>query len=139
MNERQTILSQATFESIPRHVFERAVGEVTRFSTILVLDGKLAGSGTFIKCGDLYGILTAHHVVHNPKDPARRFTFTGTQKLALLIDTRAHLFEIDVCACRCVDIGTPVAEETGPDLSVILLPAPRLGTLKAKKDFYNIS
>jgi hypothetical protein len=132
-------LSEASFESVPRVVYERAVSEVARFSTLLVLDGKFVGSGTLIKCDDTYGILTAHHVVHNPKDPSLRFNFTGTQKLSLLIETRAHHFEIDVRACQCVDIGVPVADQRGPDLSVIVLPKARLGTLKAKKDFYNIS
>jgi hypothetical protein len=139
VSEEKITKSRATFGSIPRGVYEKAVAEVERFATLLVLEGKLAGSGTLVKCDNIYGILTAHHVVHNPKDRDRRFNFVGTQKLALLVEKRAHWFEIDLCACHCVDIGAPTGEDTGPDLSFIILPEARLGTLKAKKDFYNIS
>jgi hypothetical protein len=41
-------------------------------------------------------------------------------------------------ACKCLDIGAPLHWGEGPDLAVILLPEVRIGTLKAKKDFFDI-
>src|SRR5271169_6870325 len=64
-------------------------------STALILDGELAGSGTFIRSGKTYGILTAHHVIHNPHDRSRRFDFSAgsSQELGLVvIDKRNHSF-----------------------------------------------
>src|SRR5438552_13651800 len=140
MSDNRTTLSEAPFGSVPREIFDRANVETKRFSTVLILDGDFVGSGTFIKWGDQHGILTAHHVVHNPYDSRRRFNFTSNQKLALQVEEdRDHWFDIDLCACRCVDVGVPVSDEQGPDLSVIVFPSVGLGTPKAKKEFYDIS
>lgn len=140
MSDNRVILSEAPFGSIPRAIFHRASIETKRFSTVLILDGYFAGSGTFIKWGDQHGILTAHHVVHNPRDSSRRFSFTGTQKLALQVEeNREHWFDLDLRTCRRVDVGVPITDEKGPDLSVIVLPSVGIGTLKAKKEFYDIS
>ena len=135
----EPILSEAPFGSVPRAIFEQASTETKRFSSALILDGQLAGSGTFIKWESHHGILTAHHVIHNPRESARKFNFTSDQRLALQVEeNREHWFELDMRACRCVDVGIPATEADGPDLSVIILPEAKIGTLKAKKDFYNI-
>jgi len=115
------------------------------FSTPLILDGELAGSGTFIKCGKLRGILTAHHVVHNPKDSKRRFDFSGgrNQQLALaVVDKRSHSFVVPVAALNCVDVGEPSEEGNesyGPDISVIILPERVAADIEVRKLFLNVS
>ncbi|WCJ60715.1 hypothetical protein NXS98_06195 [Fontisphaera persica] len=123
---------------IPDPVQEDAAAFVSQFSTALILDGNLVGSGTFIKCGNTFGVLTAHHVIHNPHDPSRRFDFNSSQKLGLLVADFAHCYELQLQYCGLVDIATPKRESTGPDLSLIVLPEPLIGTIKAKKQFYNL-
>jgi hypothetical protein len=111
-------------------------------STALILDGELAGSGTFIKCGSTYGILTAHHVIHNPHDRLRRFDFSAgsSQELGLVvIDKRNHSFTIPMPLLSCVDIGIPQDEGSGPDLSVVVLPEVRARDIAVRKSFTDIS
>lgn len=115
---------------------------VMGYSTPLVLNGRFAGSGTFVKSGKKYGILTAHHVVHNPKDPQLVFDFSinSSQKLGLsLINQRAHSFDVSVRCLSCIDVGIPNAEDSGPDLSVIVLPEMLGRTIGSHKFFTDIS
>jgi hypothetical protein len=112
------------------------------FSTPLILDGVPAGSGTFIKCGKLHGILTAYHVVHNPKYRSRVFNFSGesAQQLGLtVINRRSHTFVIPMSHLFCVDIGKPRRKDSGPDLSVIVLPEVRARDIAIHKSFTDIS
>jgi hypothetical protein len=111
-------------------------------STALILDGELAGSGTFIKWGSTYGILTAHHVIHNPHDRLRRFDFStgSSQELGLVVmDKRNHSFTIPMPLLSYVDIGIPQDEESGPDLSVVVLPEVRAHDIAVRKSFTDIS
>jgi hypothetical protein len=131
------VLSDA--REIPKELRDRALSEISRFSTMLALDGEFAGSGTFITCGGKHGILTANHVVHNPENPQMRFNFNSAhQKLGLVVEEIPHRFQLETGACECLDIGAPTEWGAGPDLSVILLPEVGIGTLKAKKDFFDI-
>jgi hypothetical protein len=112
------------------------------FSTPLILDGVPAGSGTFIKCGTLHGILTAYHVVHNPKYKSRVFDFSAksAQQLGLTVtNRRSHAFAIPMSYLSCVDIGKPRQKDSGPDLSVIILPEVRARDIAFRKSFTDIS
>ena len=136
-------------------VFEMLIGslkagklnEVTsllgKYSAPLILDNKLAGSGTLIKCGKAHGILTAHHVIHNPKDRSRVFDFrwSSKQQLGLTLVEYPHLFRIPMNSLHCVDIGVPQNgdECDGPDLSVIIFPENVISEITARKSFFNVS
>jgi hypothetical protein len=136
-------LVQVHWDDLPADLPKRASQLVSPYSTPLFLDRKLAGSGTFIKCGEIHGILTAHHVIHNPNDRRRRFDFKSgsDQKLMLGITNIAHRFEIEMRLLTYVDIGVPSNDYSGPDLSVIVIPnsMPQLAEIRARKRFYDIS
>jgi len=124
---------------IPRKVVNRACAEVGNYSVSLIHEGEFAGSGTLIRYGSLYGILTAHHVVHGGRVP---FDFNSRQRLGITITNFPADFHLEMRYLRCVDIGVPVDAckfpEKGPDLSVILLPRTRVGEIAARKAFYNL-
>ena len=128
---------------LPLDLPERVMQQTTRYSVPLFLDGGLAGSGTFIKCGGVHGIITAYHVVHNPLVRTRRFDFTSgsTQRLVLGIADIASHFYLEMRHLRCVDVGVPRDDYSGPDLAVIVFPDgdPKLAEIRARKLFYDIS
>jgi hypothetical protein len=112
------------------------------FSTPIILNGQPAGSGTFIKSDGIFGILTARHVIHNPKDRSRTFDFsiTSDQQLGLsLINHRGHSFILPMCVLSAVDVGPVVKDDAGPDISVIVLPEANVGSIAARKSFIDIS
>ena len=89
------VLSDAM--EIPKELRDRALSEISHFSTMLALDGEFAGSGTFITCGGKHGILTANHVVHNPENPHMRFNFNSAhQKLGLVVEEIPHRFQLEM-------------------------------------------
>ena len=45
---------------IPKELRDRALSEISHFSTMLTLDGEFACSGAFITCGGKHGILAAN-------------------------------------------------------------------------------
>jgi len=128
---------------LPLDLPEKVMQQTTRYSVPLFLDGGLAGSGTFIKCGGVHGIITAYHVVHNPLVRTKRFDFTSgsTQRLVLGIADVASHFYLEMRHLRCVDVGVPRDDYSGPDLAVIVFPDsdPKLGEIRARKLFYDIS
>ncbi len=127
---------------LPREFSAQIDRHLMSFSTPLILDGTLAGSGTFIKCGNLYGILTAYHVAHNPKDRSRAFDFSINSKQHLglsLVNNRPHTFSIPMRLVSCLDIGIPRHECSGPDLSVIILPECDGRSIEARKSFIDVS
>jgi hypothetical protein len=117
---------------------EDSIAKIKAFSIGLLLDGELAGSGTLIRWGDEFGILTAYHVVHSPDDSARRFDFNSEQHLYLTVQEDPCSYWLPMKRLKCIDIGTPESASLGPDLSVLVLPKSGIGTLMAKKDFFHI-
>ena len=136
-------MGEAAWNAFLPHVLERGTQLVGDYSAPMFLDDKLAGSGTLIKCGRVYAILTAHHVVHNPLDSARKFDFkaSSSQSLMLVIEDYAHRLEIQMRYLNCIDVGIPVDEYSGPDLTVIVIPnsCPQLHEIQARKRFFDIS
>jgi len=108
---------------------------VTAFIALYIEEGKpkseLIGSGTFIKSGNKYGILTAHHVVHSD-------LFKKSEEIGLVIKRGTQSFRIKKEYITIIDIGIPKNQEIGPDLSVVLLGGNDLSTIKASKSFWNI-
>ncbi len=128
-------------KDLPSSLLDSVANFVSRFSTPLILNDSLAGSGTFIKCGRTHGILTAHHVVHNPKDRSRRFDFSwiSPQRLGLPLVNRPHLFDLPMRSLVCVDVGVPTDEYSGPDLAVLILPESEIGKVTGRMSFVDIS
>jgi len=134
--------SKVSTLDLPRDLCLQIDHFLMSFSSPLILDGTLAGSGTFIKCGRVYGILTAHHVVHNPRDSSRAFDFSAgsKQQLSLSItDKRSHSFTIPMSVLDSIDVGIPKGANVGPDLSVIVLPEVQARSIAIRKSFIDIS
>ncbi len=135
----------ARVEDLDDAALDRDLRFIRDHSSPLFLDGELAGSGTFISWDDEFGILTAHHVPHNPKDSGRRFDFSvsSTQKLGLSLVEHAHRFELEMRNLRPVDIAGPIDPsdlERGPDLAVIRLGGKAtVVDIAARKSFYRVS
>ena len=110
-------------------------------STALIIEGDFVGSGTFVKWDGHYGILTAEHVINNPKSPRHRLdTSSSSQKLGIIVEEKVHQLEICSNYLQCVDLGPRAVDLYGPDIAMIVLPAgPELSTITAKKSFYDIS
>ncbi|MBX3024687.1 hypothetical protein KF840_07240 [bacterium] len=132
-------------ENVEDAALDAALRFIRNHTSPLFLDGALAGSGTFISWDDQFGILTAHHVPHNPLDSARRFDFSASsgQKLGLSLVEYAHRFELEMRYLGVSDIALPIDPADpcrGPDLAVI-----RLGNkasvqdIEARKSFYRLS
>jgi len=142
MKYKTVSYSKISTLDLPREICLQVDQFLLNSSTPLILDGTLAGSGTFIKCGNVYGILTAHHVVHNPKNASRIFDFSldSEQQLGLIItEKRSHSFTIPMSMLTCVDVGIPKTARGGPDLSVIVLPEIRARSIEDRKFFTDIS
>jgi len=114
------------------------------YSSPLFLDKTLVGSGTFIAWNDQFGILTAHHVPHNPLDSSLRFNFSASsqQRLGLALVEFAHCFEFEMRNLSLVNIAAPVDSEDpgrGPDLAVIKLGNKAVvEAIAARKLFYRL-
>jgi hypothetical protein len=85
------------------------------------------GSGTLIKIGKNYGILSAEHVTKELKD----------SKLGLVISEFEHRLIIDNKIFNIYSMLNG-SSSSRPDLSFIHLPETTIGTVKAKKSFYNL-
>ncbi len=89
----------------------------------------LIGSGTFVCISNTFGILTAAHVVDLLRRP---------YSLGLILGTKVHRYTINSDYLEVIRIAKGQVDSEGPDLGFIVLPSSELGTIKAKKSFYNL-
>lgn len=90
----------------------------------------LIGSGTFVSIEGTYGILTAHHVAAS---------LSSDCALGLILMEKLHRFVVDQNHFTICHLAVPVMPSTGPDLSFIRLHNRDIGTIRAYKQFYNLS
>lgn len=96
------------------------------------------GTATLVQCGGRKGLLTAHHVIHR-SEPPLDITPSSTETLLLVIMEQAHSFQIPAKYLKEIEIGIPVADPVGPDLTFIELPpGNELSTLTSIKSFWNL-
>jgi hypothetical protein len=127
-------VTPALVNSISDSVYPFVVG--------LIHADDLVGSGTLIRVGERFGILTAYHVVHNVT-PKFDFRAGSTDNLGLIMLPReqVHRFEIPLGlgVTTLIDIAKPTVEELGPDLAFIeIKPSKYLSQLDASRDFFNL-
>jgi len=124
--------------NIDRELLETIAEDIRYYVTAIVvlrrenggLKGVLLGSGTFIQVGEKFGILTAYHVVHSR-------SFERSEQIGLVIAGRhTHNFWIPRKHTEIIDIGRPQTQQSGPDMSVLLLEPSAVGTIKASKSFW---
>jgi hypothetical protein len=88
-----------------------------------------AGSGTFVRIGDVFGILTAHHVAE---------LYDGSWHLGLVLTTEVHRYAIAPELFDVITIARGNVASEGPDLAFIRIYPPHIGTIRAYKSFYNL-
>ena len=47
----------------PEEIIEQASRAIDNYATVLFYEDNVIGSGTFVQCDSIFGILTAHHVI----------------------------------------------------------------------------
>lgn len=123
---------------LPYSLFEGVSRYVPLLSTILfrISDSQftvdkidLIGSGTFISTGDIFGILTATHVVRQLK---------RSDSLGLVLAERGSLYSVEVQYLDIIEIGKYREPGEGPDIAFIKLPTSEVGKIKPYKTFLNI-
>ena len=89
---------------IPREKLVKPTEFIERCSTVLIYENQPFGSGTFVKCGDRFGILTAYHVPYNT---TKDFNFrpNSPDKLGLAISNFKHAFYIEMQYLNPYSIG----------------------------------
>jgi hypothetical protein len=93
---------------------------------------KLAGSGTFVRQGDRYFILTAGHVWH---EMLKKADFVGVT----LREIHDHTCFIETKAIVPRGPDRPLSwNEWGPDISSLEIPAAKVGEIKAFRGFYEM-
>lgn len=126
--------------NMPLYKFTDAQRFIQHHSTVLVFGDDIAGSGTYVRCGDKYGVLTAHHVAFQRSTP---FDFRpgSKQRLGLGVAGFPHQFEFEMETLIPHEIGIPSSDEFGPDLLFIEIPRsdPKLNTITAKRQAWDIS
>ena len=126
---------------IPRQLLVGACNLIGKYSTVLLYDNKVIGSGTFLQFGLHSGILTAHHVIGEAIG-INAFGNSDDRKLGLAITENIHRFEMELQYIQAYEIGKPRNKnynEYGPDLIFLdILDQNKLGTIKANKSFWNI-
>lgn len=121
------------FEDYANQYGKEAASQIKPYITVLVLDDKFIGSGTFVCCENIFGILTAHHVFHqaiNRKSKLLRLTVTPNME---------HDFQIPLKHIEVIDIGIPQTREYGPDISFIKISDIYRDRILVRKSFFNIS
>jgi len=114
-----------------RELLREALKDLRQFTTFFVVDGKLVGSGTFVRVNGIPGILTARHVWDNIVE-------LKPKKVGIQISAKRHHFSIDF------DFLIPAlnlrrrSEAFGPDIEFIKLPLRDAGSIEAVKSFYNL-
>lgn len=94
---------------------------------------ELIGSGTFVKYENLYGILTAGHIIKK----GLKNNISGFENLGLTIAPYAHHFAVPISELKFIEIYKQ--GRRGPDIGVILLPSTCIGKIESLKSFWNLS
>jgi len=132
----------AETEAIARDLLERAASELADYSIGFVklnegessIDGELGGSGTLVSINGRHAILTADHVLEN---------LPNSGDVGLILPTRygaqLHRVTLDMVLAQKVRVARGTIRSDGPDIGVLLIPAPVVNTIKAGKSFYNLA
>jgi len=124
--------------AMPEALLAHAAQRTGWYSTILTKvrapgtpqeEAKQAGSGTFVRTGDVFGVMTAHHVAE---------LFEGGFYLGLALVPEVHTHSVRPEYFDIVHIAFGPIECESPDLSFLRIYSPYLGTIKAYKSFYNL-
>jgi len=93
---------------------------------------RFVGSGTLVQIDDVYGVLTANHVLDE-------LQYSGQIGLVLPLPGQAHRYEIDASHLTKMSIASCQTDADGPDLGLVILPRSNVGEISAFASFYNLS
>jgi hypothetical protein len=127
---------QLQVKDIPDSVIDPIVPRIASHFVALLHRGDFAGSATLVRCRDVFGLLTAHHVVKQ-----NRFDFRAGSgdKLGFAIDQTSPAFYIPMEYLEPIEFGVPVTDRKGPDMTFVKIPVgEHLALLRAKKSFWNL-
>lgn len=133
----QKEISKAEFRALAESAVpalnDYAIGFVLPDMGPEAVDASLGGSGTLVAVDDIHGILTARHVIeHVEKHKHVGLVLAGSTK-------QLHNILLNMDHCQRVVFGPEGQPSDRPDLAFLALPPDTVGTLKAKKSFYNLS
>ena len=132
MNQK---IEKVQIKDLRDELIEKIQKEIENFEVILldpnITEEKLplVASGTLIQIEDKYCILTAKHVTDELKK---------LEKIGLNLGAFKHCFTINTSDLYVKELDSSFQTATSPDLTVIVLPEDKVGTIKAKKLFWNI-
>jgi hypothetical protein len=124
---------------IPKPVIERASRLIGKYSTSLIMgetgpsgkaSAQLIGSGTFVRVGDIWGIVTAQHVSERLRQAAG---------LGLILIEEEHSFWIERQFISILQLADSVVAGVEPDLAFIRLPSTEVSKIKTYKSFWNLT
>jgi len=125
---------QEVREDAAKGISDFVIGFARLYETESGQDAELAGSGTLVQIDDTYGVLTAYHVLDYLRN---------TDEIGLILATRfepsLHRFTLKAEVLRPLKIAQGHDQSGGPDLGLLILPEVDVGSLKARKSFYNLS
>ena len=127
-------VEQFQFREIPEALLDEAVGEIKPFATAFVSGLQHVGSGTFATIQGRHGILTARHVWDAIRHLSVRRPF-----VCVIAAEGPHTFELEVEKLTPLLELKAVAEDLGPDIQFLEVPAVHVGTIKARKSFVNLT
>jgi hypothetical protein len=125
---------RALLESEAARLSHYSIGFVLPRAANGLPDADLAGSGTLVTIDDIFGILTANHVIE---------LLIDNKYVGLILPTASK--ELHNLSFKSVDFVRRVsfcaqgAAENGPDLGKLVPPPDVLSTLRARQSFYNLS
>ena len=122
---------------IPIEFYNAATKQIVNFGIGIIKvaenergeDAILIGSGTLVDLNGSQYILTAQHVID---------ALPTEGNIGFLIYEKLHKYVLNAQSLSTIKIDRGNNPESGPDLGLIKLPQPSVGTIKAYKSFYNV-
>jgi hypothetical protein len=123
-------------ESQLTQIRNSAAGEIGTFAIAIIRESdvvgksQLLGSGTLVQIGTTKGIMTAQHIARNIRPDS---------SIGIAILKTEHRISVSGGDLNRIDIGVPVREGAGPDISFLNLPESIVNTISASRSFFNLS
>jgi hypothetical protein len=116
-------------DKIVHRLADYTIGFLRVEDTPQLLDANLLGTGTLVVIGNMFAILTAHHVIQ---------TLPTSGRLGIFLAPTHEPHSIDTQGLRYLKIARGNDDSVGPDLGAVLLGPTISGSIAAKKTFYNL-
>lgn len=120
---------------IPREKLKKPGEFIANHSTVLLYKNRPFASGTFVKCGSRFGILTAYHAIES-----FNFTPNSTDQLGIATAEYPHalLIEMQYLNPHYIEFRSP-DKYGGPDMVFLeILDQSKLFWIKENKSFWDI-